>query len=226
MIYSRDVFALVMRRLIVEIDGEQAAIFIGEPTLENIEYVEALTLLKEEPQDFAGIFKIKFKDPKTRLGDFSMEKGDQVQLLESATDGSHVFYYRGKPQIGERLIKSWPVGGFLSMPFEIREGKLELTYLGSPKEVSAVLRFLRKNGIHFKVRLISDAKFSATSPLNSLTDKQRKVILTAFNLGYYDIPRKIRSNELAARLGIGNPTFVMHRRKAEKRLLSELLSNS
>ena len=109
------------------------------------------------------------------------------------------------------------------MPFEIREGKLELTYLGSPKEVSAVLRFLRKNGIHFKVRLISDAKFSATSPLNSLTDKQRKVILTAFNLGYYDIPRKIRSNELAARLGIGNPTFVMHRRKAKETPLRNLV---
>jgi predicted DNA binding protein len=212
-----------MRRLVLEVDGDDATKLVGEPTLENIESVEAVSLLKEDPNDFAGVFKIKFKSPSAHLSDFPMRKGEQVQLLESGTDGSYVFYYRGAPQTGKRLGGSLPSGGFLSMPFEIREGKLVLTYLGTNKEVRSVLEFLRKSGVQFGVRSLLDARFSATSPLSKLTDKQRKVILTAFSLGYYDIPRRVGSNELAARLGIGNPTFVMHRRKAEKTLLSNLI---
>jgi predicted DNA binding protein len=208
----------------LEINGDEAAKFVGEPTLEKIEYVEVLSLLKEDPNDFAGIFKIKFKDPNARLSDFPMNEEGQVQLLQSNNDGSYVFYYRGAPQNGKRMIGSWPSGGFLSMPFEIREGKLIFTFLGSVEEVKAVFRFLRKAGVRYGVKSLADPKFSSSSPLSLLTDRQRKVITTAFKLGYYDIPRRIGSDELARNLGIGNPTFVMHRRKAERRLLADLLN--
>ncbi len=50
-----------MRRLILELDADVAARLIGESTLEDIEYMEAVSFLKEDPIDFAGIFKIKFK---------------------------------------------------------------------------------------------------------------------------------------------------------------------
>ena len=58
-----------MRRLIIELDAEEAAKLVGESTLNNIEYMEALSLLKEDPKDFAGIFRIKFRNPKTKLRD-------------------------------------------------------------------------------------------------------------------------------------------------------------
>jgi predicted DNA binding protein len=41
-------------------------------------------------------------------------------------------------------------------------------------------------------------------------------------MGYYDIPRKITSEELAERLGLVGSTVVEHLRKAEQRLMTQL----
>jgi predicted DNA binding protein len=52
------------------------------------------------------------------------------------------------------------------------------------------------------------------------------VIMSAFNLGYYDVPRRVSSEELAKRLNMREPTLVLHRRKAERRLLASLIRDS
>ena len=77
-------------------------------------------------------------------------------------------------------------------------------------------------GIRYRVVLLADANFSPISPLNRLTEKQREVLMAAYRLGYYDIPRKITSEELAKRLGIVDSTVVEHLRKAELRLMAQL----
>ena len=50
----------------------------------------------------------------------------------------------------------------------------------------------------------------SSSPLKILTQKQREVIIKAFQLGYYDIPRKASSFE-AVKLGMNQSTFTEHR---------------
>jgi predicted DNA binding protein len=78
-------------------------------------------------------------------------------------------------------------------------------------------------GIHYRVVLLADANFSPTSPLSQLTEKQQEVLLAAYKWGYYDIPRKITSQELAKKLGLVNSTVVEHLRKAEQRLIKQTL---
>jgi len=65
--------------------------------------------------------------------------------------------------------------------------------------------------------------FQPISPLSQLTEKKREVLLAAYKLGYYDIPRKITSQELAERLCLVDSTVVEHLRKAEQRLMTRLL---
>jgi len=50
------------------------------------------------------------------------------------------------------------------------------------------------------------------------------VLVTSFREGYYDIPRRIESRELASKLGLKSSALIEHRRKAERRLLSSILS--
>jgi predicted DNA binding protein len=73
---------------------------------------------------------------------------------------------------------------------------------------------------------LTDAAFSHDSPLNYLTVKQRKVLITVYRLGYYDVPRRINSEQLAERLGIGDSTLVKHLRKTEKRVLDQMLADT
>ena len=49
------------------------------------------------------------------------------------------------------------------------------------------------------------------------------MIIDAFKSGYYDFPRKIGSEALAKKLSIREPTLVIHRRKAERKLLAQVL---
>ncbi|MDA4112892.1 MAG: helix-turn-helix domain-containing protein [Thaumarchaeota archaeon] len=72
---------------------------------------------------------------------------------------------------------------------------------------------------------ITDAKFSQDSPLSRLTEKQRRVLVTAYRLGYYDEPRRISSQELAKRMKVGSSTLINHRRRAERHLLAALVGD-
>jgi predicted DNA binding protein len=52
------------------------------------------------------------------------------------------------------------------------------------------------------------------------------VLITAFNLGYFDRPKRISTRALAEKLDIRSSTFIAHKIKAERRLLAEVLKES
>jgi predicted DNA binding protein len=58
----------------------------------------------------------------------------------------------------------------------------------------------------------------------ALTDRQREVIETAFDLGYYEIPRKTTHADIATMLDLSGSTIDEHLRKAEAKLMEQLLS--
>ena len=72
---------------------------------------------------------------------------------------------------------------------------------------------------------MTEANFSPDSPLSKLTEKQREVLIAAYNHGYYEIPR-INSQNLAEKLNIGSSTLVEHLRKPEHRLLIQILAEA
>ena len=61
------------------------------------------------------------------------------------------------------------------------------------------------------------------SVVETLTDRQREVFLTAYMNGFYDWPRKHEASELAAKLEIAPATFSQHLRAAEGKIFSSLL---
>jgi len=58
-----------------------------------------------------------------------------------------------------------------------------------------------------------------------LTTQQRKVVHRALERGYFDWPRQVKSEDLAAELGISKATLLEHLRKAERKLLENSLDN-
>jgi len=215
-----------MRRLVIESSISEVGRYLGvESSIEKLESFEVLTLLKEDQKEWAMICKVRMKDPKIAFEEaFLRDDSAKVQLLESLKDGSQIYFLRHKPSsLAEGLFGT---GGLLSIPLEISEGRMRASFLGNSLEIRRLLRFISKEDLHYKVTSNTDAKFAPSSPLGLLTEKQRRVITAAFNLGYYAIPKKVSSEELARRLHIREATFVRHRIKAERRLLSSLLSES
>ena len=56
-----------------------------------------------------------------------------------------------------------------------------------------------------------------------LTNRQRQAIVLGILQGYFRIPRGVRGEQLARRLGISRPAFDTLLRKAENRLVAALL---
>ena len=70
---------------------------------------------------------------------------------------------------------------------------------------------------------MTDTDFAEDSLLNRLTDRQKRVLVLAYRLGYYDVPKKVNSDELGSRLHLAGSTVVEHLDKAEHRILNGVL---
>jgi predicted DNA binding protein len=89
-----------------------------------------------------------------------------------------------------------------------------------------ILALLEDAGLRHRVVSLTDAQFLPHSPLSGLTEKQRRVFITAHNLGYYDLPRRITLAQLAEKLDLVRSTLDAHLRKAERRLLNHIMNES
>jgi predicted DNA binding protein len=92
--------------------------------------------------------------------------------------------------------------------------------------VRAFLKIFEAASVRYRVVSLTDAQFSPHSPLSRLTEKQRRVLITAHNLGYYDVPRKINLVQLAERLDLAYSTLDVQLRRAERRLLNHIMNES
>ena len=82
-----------------------------------------------------------------------------------------------------------------------------------------ILRKKLFNGsISSSLSLTADALFA------DLTEKQMDAVLSAFNQGYYGVPRKTDVKTIARRKKVPRTTFTEHLRKAENRLINQFLA--
>jgi hypothetical protein len=211
-----------MRRLVIELSIKEWAkpSMDEESKLAMVKSIDILHILKNEPDEFVAIFRIELKDSGAKIEDF-LDDGEDVQFLEKEKDGVSILFVRVKPKPSPFF--DYLTGGYLFGPIEVRDGRVKLTFLGSAKQVKDYLKKVESKGLHYKLVSLTDAKFSPDSPLARLTEKQQTVLTTAFSLGYYDVPRRISSAQLARKLNLVSSTLVAHRRKAERRLIADVL---
>jgi len=215
-----------MRRLVIEVDAAEFARLSGEGSIVKIQSLEVLNFLKEDPEEFVTICRVELKGPSTTFEEVFEESGSDVRVIDRDKSGRFTAVFKSKPRQDPLLRRFLAAGGYLSIPLEISDGKVSVSFVGSPKEVRALLALATRARVSHKVVQLTDASVSPASPLNCLTERQREVITSAYELGYYDVPRRIKTEELARRLKIRGSTAAMHRIKAERRLLAELLKSS
>ena len=72
-------------------------------------------------------------------------------------------------------------------------------------------------------RTDDDAADLVPVDLRRLTERQREVLETAHEMGYFAYPRGANAGEVATALGIGTSTFTEHLNAAQSKLLDDLL---
>jgi len=217
-----------MRRLILEVpQKELSKAGIELPPLKKIKSLDLLYFLRQDREEFAVVSRVEFTEPPKKVEDF-LTGGFLVeaQVLEQQKNGAYIVFTRSGPISSSVLNLLNVEAGYLFPPLGISDGKVKVSFLGNEQQIKDLLEKLDAIGIHYRVTLLGDANFPPTSPLNLLTEKQREILLEAHRLGYYDIPRKITTQELANRLALVDSTVVEHLRKAEQRLITQLLEQN
>jgi len=217
-----------MRRLILEVsEKELFKAGIELPPVKKIKSLELLYFLRQDDKELAAISRVEFNDPELKIEEFT-KSGllNDVQIIEKEKKGTYILFTRtGAPSLSAVLKDLGIQGGYLFPPLGIEEGKVKFSFIGSEKQIKEFMEKLDAIAIHYRVVLLADANFSPISPFSQLTEKQQEVLLTAYKLGYYDIPRKITSQQIADKLKIADSTVVEHLRKAELRIIKQIIES-
>jgi hypothetical protein len=215
-----------MRRIVVELPREDFVRLKGDsPFYEALRSLEVLQVLRAGPDGASLIVLLRPKDPLLKFDELAKPARSRLQLLESG-EGTFtcLMKFQGPAMHGFLGLK--PGQGYFVPPIQVIDKTARITYVGSSADIQQLLSGLRRGGFSSRTVSISDLRLSPQSPLNALTDKQRRVVSAAYAAGYYDRPRRISSLALARSLGMSSSNLVNHRLKAERRLLSVVLDQT
>jgi predicted DNA binding protein len=105
-------------------------------------------------------------------------------------------------------------------PITVREGKINIEAITERNKVDHFLNILEEKSIKFSIAYIGYYHRPAI-----LTPKQKKILNIAYNIGLFDIPRKIKVSDLAKNLKISPSAVSEILRRITKRLARNFIMN-
>lgn len=214
-----------MRRVTLEFNYEGAWGQIFGPNAQKVEVLEALRCFKCDAQGLAIICKIKLKDRHVGIRDL-VGKGlaTNIEVLYKEKDGSQVVFIEGRPCIPPPPKNFPPTKLLAARPPEFLDvNRMKAEVIGQEADIKNLLQYASKSS-SYKILGLTSLDTASESPLSALTAKQRQALLTAFALGYYDVPRKISSEDLSRHLNADKSTVVEHLRKAERKIIAGVIA--
>ena len=121
------------------------------------------------------------------------------------------------------LAKKFNIDIIWDTPSIFTKDKMIVSVTGNEENLKKIHELFKKIGTVNKISFVKSL-YNEQSILSCLTEKQREILIAAKKNGYYSYPRKINSQELSEKIGLSKPTVVQHLRKAEVRLVSNLLT--
>jgi hypothetical protein len=218
-----------MRRVTLEFNYQDAWKQIFGSHAEKVEILEGLRCFKCDLEGIAIICRIKLKDKRMNVKDL-VGKGilTNIEVLYKEKDGSQVVFIEGRLSIPQQLPKGVRLPKLLAArpPDFLDTDRMKVEVLGRETDVKKILQNASRWSNTYKILGLTSSidKKEEESLLSRLSIKQRQALLTAFALGYYDVPRRISSEELSRHLNADKSTVVEHLRKAEKKLIDGIIS--
>ncbi|GAB4325462.1 MAG: hypothetical protein Kow0069_31480 [Promethearchaeota archaeon] len=105
-------------------------------------------------------------------------------------------------------------------------GKLSVTVIGEQSVLKDLLGQLKELGAPFSVTKVNQPSFrkSKEKLLAALTSKQEAILKYASSRGYFEIPRRISTKDVAREFGITPAAVLEHLRKAIKKVFDALFA--
>lgn len=105
---------------------------------------------------------------------------------------------------------------------EVDDRGATMSLVGSHDAISGQLGEYENAGVSPTLERIGSYR-GPDHPLDELTARQREVLGTAWEMGYYEVPRQVSADDVATEMGLDSSTVNEHLQRAERNLLGQFL---
>ncbi|WP_433627586.1 helix-turn-helix domain-containing protein [Halomicrococcus sp. NG-SE-24] len=192
----------------------------------NASFVERATALQWNfTGDALGILHYAVGD--ADAFEAAVEEIPEVLGYDIARVGEDAFYVYVRDATTDALGELFgPItqGGLVVVP-PIRyheDGTVTFSLFGPDAEIQAAIETV-PGPVDVTIEEIGGLDATAATVETHLSERQREAIETAFELGYYEIPREASHTDIAAAIDCAPSTAAEHLRKAESKLVSSMV---
>jgi len=215
-----------MRKLTIEMEPEEGFHEMMKEAFQKIESYEILEALKINYEEGICVDLIEVTTrPGIMIEDVgSIDKMEIINVIRSNGNKHTCLAKYFETEENMEDFRESDLDLIQSTPTIVAPDKVTATMIGESENLNKFVEMIKKSGGKVLNINITKAAYQKHNLLNVLTEKQKGILITAHRHGYYKYPKKINSQELSDKVNIGKATLVQHLRKAEGRLLDEILA--
>ena len=215
-----------MRKLTLEMEPNEQMKQMLRPIFEKIHSYEILETLKIDLEECICIDLVEFvfKEGVPIEGQSYVGDMEILSVLRSEGARHTCLIKHHEPEESKDQFKEFDLDIIYTTPMIIASDKQVISVLGDQKDLKKFIELIRPNAQKITNISFKNAVYQKRDLLSVLTEKQRETIIAAYDHGYYDYPKRISSEELSKKIDISKGTMMEHLRKAEGRLLREILT--
>ncbi|MFC7059999.1 helix-turn-helix domain-containing protein [Halovenus salina] len=162
----------------------------------------------------------------TLSGVFEHTSGVLDYEVPTEDDGFAYVHYESTPMMEALFTAIFEHTIVLQWPLEFVDDSqtrgIRITFMGSEAALTNVTREI-PNSLDLSLVRTGEYTKAHSDPTLALSDKQRILLETALEAGYYEIPRETTQEELADKLGVTHATISDRLQRLESTLLNSLL---
>jgi predicted DNA binding protein len=215
-----------MRKLTIEMEPDEMFTEVMKKEFLKIESYEILEALKINYEEGICVDLIEVTTrPGFTIEDVkSIDKMEIINVIKSSGNKHTCLAKYFETEENMETFQETDLDLIQSTPTILAQDKITVTMIGETENLNRFIEMLKRNGAKILKMNITKAAYQKHNLLNVLTEKQRSILITAHKYGYYDYPKRINSQQLAQKVDVGKATLVQHLRKAEGRLMGEILA--
>lgn len=150
---------------------------------------------------------------------------NEYELLPVTENESYCFVTGAGTTDAHALWKNFKRGSLMTIPPAEwnADGSYTFTIVGRDTDIQASVDSIPA-GARVEIESVGGKQVRMDSIIDKLTDRQQETVQAAIESGYYDMPRKATSEDVAEELDCATSTAAEHLRKAESKIMVGLFS--
>ena len=155
-----------------------------------------------------------------------LKSGENVRdfaLFPESDDEAYCFLAAESTTVGRALFENFTRDDLLTIPpIECHsDGSSTYSLIRTESAIQSAVEGLPE-GVDVKIRSVGTSRVAADSTLGSLSPRQREAVRIATEIGYYSVPQRANTEDIARELECTHATASEYLRRAESRVFTSL----